>query len=81
MADGFIMSASRPTRAQTAKFTAFKNRTAPFVCRRPNTGFRVQGFSAEEIPDGDVETFVTVTCAMCKGVHLVNPATGPGCGN
>jgi hypothetical protein len=35
----------------------------------------VQGWSAEEIP-ADSETYVTMECVACRGVHLVNPATG-----
>ena len=48
----------------------------PFLYRCPNTGKRVQGFTAEEVSDEDAETFVTVTCVMCNQLHLVNPATG-----
>jgi hypothetical protein len=43
--------------------------------RCPNTGYRVQGFSAEEISDG-ADVYETVTCLVCKQSHLVNPATG-----
>jgi hypothetical protein len=48
----------------------------PLLYRCPTTGYRVQGFTAEEISNDDVETFVTVTCIGCNQVHLVNPATG-----
>ncbi len=47
----------------------------PFMYRCPNTGYRVQGFSAEEISDG-ADVYETVTCLVCKQSHLVNPATG-----
>jgi hypothetical protein len=48
----------------------------PFLYRCPNTGYRVQGFTAEEVSDEGAETFVTVTCIICNQLHLVNPATG-----
>jgi len=48
----------------------------PFLYRCPNTGYRVQGFTAEDFPDESAATFVTVTCVVCKQVHLVNPVTG-----
>jgi hypothetical protein len=44
-----------------------------YLC--PNTGRRVQSFITEEIAD-DAETFVQVTCLVCRQAHLVNPATG-----
>jgi hypothetical protein len=46
----------------------------PFLYRCPNTGQRVQGFVAEEMPDDD--TYEMVTCLACQQVHLVNPGTG-----
>jgi hypothetical protein len=48
----------------------------PLLYRCPATGYRVQGFTAEEVSNDDVETFVTVTCIGCNQAHLVNPATG-----
>ncbi len=48
---------------------------APFLYRCPNTGLRVQGFVAEDVPD-DADTYESVTCLACQQVHLVNPATG-----
>ncbi len=47
----------------------------PFIYRCPNTGYRVQGFTAEEVSE-DTDTYQTITCLMCQRVHLVNPATG-----
>jgi hypothetical protein len=44
-----------------------------FLYRCPNTGSRVQGFVAEEIPN---DTYEPVTCVACRQVHFVNPATG-----
>ena len=46
----------------------------PFMYRCPNTGHRVQGFTAEEVSDDNI--YQSVMCIMCDRVHLVNPATG-----
>ncbi len=46
-----------------------------FMYRCPNTGYRVQGFSAEDISE-DQKTYESVTCPVCRQLHLVNPATG-----
>jgi hypothetical protein len=46
-----------------------------FIYRCPTTGYRVQGFSAEDVSI-DTRTYEPVVCAMCKRTHLVNPATG-----
>jgi hypothetical protein len=43
--------------------------------RCPKTGYRVQGFSAEDISE-DQHIYEPVTCPVCRQVHLVNPATG-----
>ena len=43
--------------------------------RCPNTGFRVQGYPAEE-ESVDRDGHLPVTCLACKFVHLVNPKTG-----
>jgi hypothetical protein len=47
---------------------------APFLYRCPNTGYRVQGFVDEEVSDD--QTCVSITCIMCRQIHLVNPSTG-----
>jgi hypothetical protein len=47
-----------------------------FLFRYPNTGYRVQGYSAEHVSGGVADTYEPVTCAMCRRVHLVNPMTG-----
>jgi len=49
-----------------------------FKC--PITGFRVQGWIAEEISDDD-ENYVSVECLACKQSHMVNPGTGKALGN
>jgi len=41
----------------------------------PNTGHRVQSFSAEETSD-NADTYEAVMCVACQQVHLVNPVTG-----
>jgi hypothetical protein len=45
----------------------------PFLYRCPTTGYRVQGFIAEELP---ADTYEAVACTACRRVHLVNPTTG-----
>lgn len=47
----------------------------PFLYRCPNTGYRVQGFVAEEVSDKP-DSYEPVTCIACQRTHLVNPATG-----
>ena len=47
----------------------------PFLYRCPNTGYRVQGFVAEDVSE-DPERYEAVTCLACQRVHLVNLATG-----
>jgi len=48
---------------------------ATFLYRCPNTGFRVQGYSAEQT-SSDQDIFEPVTCLICKAVHLVNLTSG-----
>jgi hypothetical protein len=47
----------------------------------PNTGFRVQGYTADETVPRDRNAYEPVTCLACKQVHLVNPKTGEVLGN
>lgn len=47
----------------------------PFLYRCSNTGLRVQGFVAEEVPD-DADSYELITCLACQQVHYVNPTTG-----
>jgi hypothetical protein len=49
-------------------------RTLIFRC--PSTGQNVQGWFADDCSDAGSEAYETVSCAACKSVHLVNPATG-----
>jgi len=46
-----------------------------FIYRCPNTGFRVQGYVAEETSDNE-DSYEAVTCLICNRTHLVNPSTG-----
>jgi len=46
-----------------------------FLYRCPTTGFRVQGYSAEQTSDDDA-TYEAVTCIVCQQIHLVNPNNG-----
>jgi hypothetical protein len=53
----------------------------PFIFRCPNTGFRVQGFAADEGESEETDgVFVGVTCLACGSVHLVDPKTGKTAG-
>ena len=44
-----------------------------YLC--PKTGYRVQGFSPEDISE-DHHIYEPVTCPACRQVHHVNPRTG-----
>jgi len=46
-----------------------------FIYRCPNSGYRVQGFSADDIAE-DRHIYEPVTCAVCHQTHHVNPTTG-----
>ncbi len=47
-----------------------------YVYRCPTMGLLVQGWSAEEVPDDDMDTYEAVQCTACARLHLVNPRTG-----
>jgi hypothetical protein len=59
-----------PARAQGAVLCCLM---AAILFRCPNTGHRVQGWIAEDVPDADENTYQSVTCLACQQVHLVNP--------
>jgi hypothetical protein len=46
-----------------------------FLFRCPNTGMKVQAWSAHDISAGD-DRYEATTCTACRQIHLVNPATG-----
>ena len=48
----------------------------PFLYRCPNTGLKVQGWSADEITEDEADTYETVTCTACGQLHLVNRESG-----
>jgi len=41
--------------------------------RCPNTGFHVQSYACIKTSD---DAYEVVTCTICRGVHLIDPATG-----
>jgi hypothetical protein len=50
------------------------SRMPTFLFRCPNTGLNVQGYVADASTEGD--SYQSITCHACTGVHLVNPSTG-----
>ena len=46
-----------------------------FMYRCPKTGYRVQGFVAEDNSE-DSHVYEPVTCPVCHQIHHVNPHTG-----
>lgn len=46
-----------------------------FIYRSPNTGYRVQGYTPDEIAE-ESNAYESVLCTLCQRVHLVDPATG-----
>ena len=36
----------------------------------------MQGWSSEEIPDDEFNSYESITCAACGQLHFVNQATG-----
>jgi hypothetical protein len=51
-------------------------RMATILYHCPNTGFRVQGYIADEAVPRDHDAYEPVTCLACEAVHLVKPKTG-----
>jgi hypothetical protein len=49
---------------------------ALFLFRCPSTGYRVQGWIAEDVSEMDEDAYHSLTCLACQQVHLVNPKTG-----
>jgi len=50
--------------------------TATFLYRCPTTGYRVQGFIADNPADKNGHVYEAMTCIVCKRIHLVDPKTG-----
>lgn len=49
---------------------------AAFLYRCPVTGYRVQGFVADDPANNENDAFQPVTCTVCGRVHLIDPKTG-----
>jgi hypothetical protein len=49
---------------------------ATFVYRCPNTGFKVQGWVADDPSEGGGETYAAIPCTICTRIHLIDPKTG-----
>jgi hypothetical protein len=46
-----------------------------FLFRCPNTGLKVQAWSADDV-SADAARYEATTCTACRQAHLVNPSTG-----
>ena len=49
---------------------------APILFRCPIKGVMVQSFIADDPSEDDTETYQSVPCAACSGMHFVNASTG-----
>jgi hypothetical protein len=50
-----------------------------FIYQCPNTGYKVQGFVADDPEcdeDAEQDAYEAVACTVCARVHLINPKTG-----
>jgi hypothetical protein len=54
----------------------FAVRVTAFLYRCPTTGQNVQGFVLDRPSEPRDDVYESVVCTACRGVHLVNPATG-----
>ncbi len=52
-----------------------------FLYRCPVTGYRVQGFVADNPTEKNGHVYEPVTCVICKRIHLVDPKTGKVAGS
>jgi hypothetical protein len=71
---------SRPSLAivvkvSTARPSSEASRMPLFMYRCPFSGYRVQGFVAEDTSE-DGQIYEPVTCPVCHQIHHVNPHTG-----
>ena len=62
-------------KVSTARSSLGYSRMPLFIYRCPNTGYRVQGFVAEDTSE-DGHVYEPVTCPVCHQIHHVNPHTG-----
>jgi hypothetical protein len=64
-------------RDQVVRRLSLPSKSMPaFIYRCPNTGYRIQGFVADNGTKRGANTFEAIECVLCKRVHLVNPETG-----
>ena len=49
---------------------------SPFLYRCPVTGYRVQGFIADNPAETDGSIYEPLHCTLCGRIHLVDPKTG-----
>jgi hypothetical protein len=50
---------------------------ATVIYQCPLTGFKVQGWVPEDVPEAEFEhTFIPMTCTVCTRTHLVHAVTG-----
>ena len=52
-----------------------------FVYRCPITGYNVQGFIADNPAEKNGHVYESLTCIVCKRIHLVDPKTGKVAGS
>ncbi len=52
-----------------------------FLYRCPITGYKVQGFIADNPAEKNGHVYEAVTCVVCKRIHLVDPKTGKVAGS
>ena len=48
----------------------------PFQYRCPNTGYRVQGYRADDALQANEDVYEPALCIMCQQIHHVNVTTG-----
>jgi len=47
-----------------------------FLYRCPVTGYKMQGFVADDPTETDGNVYEPLTCALCGRIHLINPVSG-----
>jgi hypothetical protein len=52
-----------------------------FLYRCPITGYKVQGFTADNPAEKNGHVYEALTCVVCKRIHLVDPKTGKVAGS
>ncbi len=50
--------------------------SSPVLFRCPTTGLMAQALIAEDVPRDADRQYRPVECIACRGIHLINPATG-----